>query len=201
MIRTRTIATAVLAAATLAASTLPSLAQSMSSDAPKARFSSATVYTGAPALQTTLSMVIAGGGPSAFSSTKLVGVLAGDKTQAEVQSLTQKFGADDVKSFLNVFNFVVNDSLKYVTEAKIALPSSPSPDPKDGKALAAALYKLGITPAGTYDVEYMLDGLVSHDIHVKVMNDIDAKYGTSADANYHAVLTQAMSDLKSVYGL
>jgi len=201
MIRTRTIATAVLAAATLAASTLPSLAQSMSSDAPKARFSSATVYTGAPALQTTLSMVIAGGGPSAFSSTKLVGVLAGDKTQAEVQSLTQKFGADNVKSFLNVFNFVVNDSLKYVTEAKIALPSSPSPDPKDGKALAAALYKLGITPAGTYDVEYMLDGLVSHDIHVKVMNDIDAKYGTSADANYHAVLTQAMSDLKSVYGL
>jgi hypothetical protein len=201
MIRTRTIATAVLAAATLAASTLPSLAQSMSSDAPKARFSSATVYTGAPALQTTLSMVIAGGGPSAFSSTKLVGVLAGDKTQAEVQSLTQKFGADNVKSFLNVFNFVVNDSLKYVTEAKIALPSTPSPDPKDGKALAAALYKLGITPAGTYDVEYMLDGLVSHDIHVKVMNDIDAKYGTSADANYHAVLTQAMSDLKSVYGL
>ena len=67
MIRTRTIATAVLAAATLAASTLPSLAQSMSSDAPKARFSSATVYTGAPALQTTLSMVIAGGGPSAFA--------------------------------------------------------------------------------------------------------------------------------------
>jgi hypothetical protein len=201
MIRTRTIATAVLAAATLAASTLPSLAQSMSSDAPKARFSSATVYTGAPALQTTLSMVIAGGGPSAFSSTKLVGVLAGDKTQAEVQSLTQKFGADNVKSFLNVFNFVVNDSLKYVTEAKIALPGTPSPDPKDGKALAAALYKLGITPAGTYDVEYMLDGLVSHDIHVKVMNDIDAKYGTSADANYHAVLTQAMSDLKSVYGL
>jgi hypothetical protein len=87
-----------------------------------------------------------------------------------------------------------------VTEAKIALPK-PSANPKDGKALAAALYKFGVNPAGRFDVEYMLDGLVSHDIHVKVMNDIDAKYGSKADANYHAALTQAMTDLKMVYGL
>ena len=33
------------------------------------------------------------------------------------------------------------------------------------------------------------------------MDDIDAKYGKPADGNYHAVLTQAMMDLKSVYGL
>jgi hypothetical protein len=145
-------------------------------------------------------MVVAGGGPQAFDSAKLVGVLAGDKTQAEVASLTQKFGADNVKSFLTVFNFVVNDALKYVTEAKIALPA-PDPNPSDGKALAAALYKQGINPDGRFDVEYMLDGLVSHGIHVKVMDDIDAKYGAAADANYHAVLTQAMMDLKSVYGL
>ena len=180
---------------------LPALAQSPAPQAPKARFSSAHAYTGAPQLPTTLSMVIAGGGPAAFSSTKLVGVLAGDKTQAEVASLTQKFGADNVKSFLNVFDFVVNDALKYVKEQNIALPSTPNPDPKDGKALAAALYKLGVTPSGNFDVEYMLDGLVSHPIHVKVMDDIDAKYGPAADGNYHAVLTQAMMDLKSVYGL
>jgi hypothetical protein len=197
---TRKAAVAFFAAATLTAVALPSFAQ-MSSDAPKARYSSATAYTGAPQLQTTLSMVIAGGGPKDFSSTKLVGVLAGDKTQAEVESLTKKFGADNVKSFLNVFNFVVTDSLKYVTEAKIALPSTPSPDPKDGKALAAALYKLGVTPAGSFDVEYMLDGLVSHDIHVKVMDDINKKFSPAADGNYHAVLTQAMMDLKSVYQL
>ncbi len=170
------------------------------SAAPKARFSDAGAYTGAPNLPLTVSMVVAGGGPQAFEATKLVGVLAGDKTTAEVASLTQKFGADNVKSFLTVFNFVVNDALKYVTEAKIALPA-PSPDPSDGKALAAALYKQGINPDGRFDVEYMLDGLVSHGIHVKVMDDIDAKYGAAADANYHAVLTQAMTDLKSVYGL
>jgi len=194
------LAAALLATITLAA-TLPASAQMAGSDASKARFSSAPVYTGAPQLATTLSMVIAGGGPAAFDSTKLVGVLAGDKTQAEVASLQQKFGADNVKSFLTVFNFVVTDSLKYVKAANIALPSTPSPDPKDGKALAAALYKLGVMPSGSWDVEYMLDGLVSHPIHLKVMDDIDAKYGNAADANYHAVLTQAMMDLKAVYGL
>jgi hypothetical protein len=46
----------------------------------------------------------------------------------------------------------------------------------------------------------MLDGLVSHTIHLKVMDDIDAKYGTTADANYHAVLATAMNDLKTLYG-
>lgn len=167
----------------------------------KARFGDAPAYLGPPNLPVTLSMVIAGGGPAAFDSTKLVGVLAGDKTQAEVANLQQKFGADGVKSFLNVFTFVVSQSLRYVSAAKVQLPSQPNPDPKDGKALAAALYKLGVTPAGHFDVEYMLDGLVTHDIHVKVMDDIDARYGAVADANYHAELTQAMLDLKEAYGL
>jgi hypothetical protein len=33
------------------------------------------------------------------------------------------------------------------------------------------------------------------------MDDIDAKYGLPADADYHVVLTQAMKDLASVYHL
>ncbi len=193
----RSAAMALVAGAALLASAAPSLAK-----ADHARFSSATTYTGAPALPTTLSMIVAGGGPSAFQSTKLVGVLAGDKTAAEVASLQAKFGADNVKSFLDVFDFVVNDSLAKVTAAKVPLPSQPDPSPTDGKALAVALYTLGVNPdTKTFDVEYMLDGLVTHPIHVAVMDDIDAKYGKAADANYHAVLTQAMMDLKSVYGL
>jgi hypothetical protein len=75
------------------------------------------------------------------------------------------------------------------------------PAPTDGKALSAALYTAGVTPAGRFDVEYMLDTLVTHPIHVQVMNDIDAKYGVAADGNYHAVLTQAIYDLKSAYKL
>jgi hypothetical protein len=166
----------------------------------KARFSDSTTYSGTPNLGLTLSMVAAGGGPTSFSSTKLVGTLAGPLTQAEVASLTAKYGAANVRSFLDVFTFVVNDSLRIATEKKVALPAQPAVDPTDGKALSAALYTAGVHD-GHYDVEYMLDTLVSHPIHVQVMDDIDAKYSRTADANYHVVLTQAMTDLKAAYHL
>ncbi len=159
------------------------------------------VYTGKPDLPLTLSVVLAGDGPKEFKTVKLVHALAGDKTAGEVASLTKKYGAANVAQFLKTFDFVINDSLAIVTKAKIALPSDPEPDPKDGKALAAALYKAGTDSKGKFTVEYMLDHLVSHPVHVQVMKDIDKKYGVKADATYHVALTQVMSDLKAVYGL
>jgi len=188
---------AVLAAAlvTLGTATLPALA-----DAPHARFSDAPSYMGHPSLPVTLSLVVAGGGPGKFETTKLLALLAGDKTSAEVAKLTKEYGKTNVVSFLTVFNYVVDDALKIATEKHVALPPVPNPNPENGKALAAALYNLGVVDGG-FDVEYMLDGLVSHPIHVQVMNDIDVKYGRHADANYHQVLQTAMTDLKGVYGL
>jgi hypothetical protein len=180
--------------AALAAGWLPGVTHAPS------RFSGPGVYTGAPALPVTLSMVIAGGGPSNFQTTTLVGVLAGPKAGPEVASLTKKFGATKVGNFVTVFNYVVADTLKIVTAKHIALPKTPSPDPKDGKALAGALWGAGQTGQG-FNVEVMLDRAVSHGIHDQVMTDIDAKYGLAADADYHAVLNQAMHDLASVYGL
>ena len=194
MLRFRIAALAALAGV-LVTATMPAGA------AATARFSGAPVYTGAPNLPLTLSLIVAGGGPTNFDSGKLVGTLAGPLAPAEVKSLTAQFGADNVSSFLTVFNFVISDSLRLVTAAKVPLPSTPVPDPTNGKALSAALYTAGITPTGRFDVEYMLDNLVTHPIHVQVMNDIDAKYGAPADGNYHAVLTQAMLDLKSAYKL
>lgn len=167
-------------------------------DAPS-RFSGPGVYTGAPALPVTLSMIVAGGGPNDFNALTLVKTLAGDKTDAEVASLKAKFGDEKVGNFLTVFNFVVNDSLYIVGEDKIALPTQPNPDPKDGKALAQALWNAGQTGNG-FSVEVMLDRAVSHPIHDQVMDAIDKKYGIAADADYHAVLNQAMNDLASVYG-
>ncbi len=167
-------------------------------DAPS-RFSGPGVYTGAPALPVTLSMIVAGGGPNDFNALTLVKTLAGDKTDAEVASLKAKFGDVKVGNFLTVFNFVVNDSLYIVGEDKIALPTQPNPDPKDGKALAQALWNAGQTGNG-FSVEVMLDRAVSHPIHDQVMDAIDKKYGIAADADYHAVLNQAMNDLASVYG-
>jgi hypothetical protein len=198
MIRLRTAALAFTAVAAFAAFTPPAFAKKNSVE--HARFSKASVYLGTPALATTLAMADAGGGLANFDSVKLVRVLAGERTTAEVSSLQQKFGADNVKSFLEVFNFVVNDAVAKITAAKVALPTAPNPSPSDGRALAAALYALGVNPlAKTFDIEYMLDALVTHPIHLAVMDDIDEKYGRPADGNYHAVFTQAMVDLKAAY--
>ncbi len=197
---------AAVCAATLLGSALPSLAaDSMMKSMPDlnmsaaSRFSGPGVYTGAPALPVTLSMVIAGGGPSNFSTLTLVKALAGDKTGPEVASLKKKFGDEKVTNFVKVFDFVVADTLKIVTAKNIALPKTPNPDPKDGKALAQALWNAGATPNG-FQVEVMLDRAVSHGIHDQVMTDIDKKFGVGPDADYHAVLTQAMHDLAGVYG-
>lgn len=164
------------------------------------RFSGPGVYTGAPALPVTLSMVVAGGGPSNFKTVTLLKVLTGQKFDAEVGKLTGQYGKAKVGNFINVFDYVVADTLKIVTEKKIALPKTPSPDPADGKALASALWGAGQTGTG-FSVEVMLDRAVSHGIHDQVMKDIDAKFGVAADADYHAVLNTAMHDLASVYGL
>jgi len=133
-----------------------------------------SVYTGAPKLANTLSLVVAGGGPKHFSTVTLFGVLAGDQAKAEEDALTKKFGAANFTQFVKTFDFVINDSLAIVTKAKVKLPAKPDPDPKDGKALAAALYTDGIDN-GNYNVEYMLDALVTHPVHVQVMKDIDKK--------------------------
>jgi hypothetical protein len=160
-----------------------------------------SVYTGSPDLPLTLSMISAGGGPSNFKTTTLVGVLAGKNADAEVAKLTQQYGADNVKMYLTVFDFVVNDAVKRATEAGVKFPSTPSPNPSDGAALTAALYKAGVDPASGFNVEYMLDHLVSHPIHDQVMDDIDAKFGKSADGVYHAVTLVVFGDLKKAYNL
>ena len=188
-------AVAIVATAAL----LGSAAQAQPPDT-KARYSNAGVYSGPPDLPLTLSMIEAGGGPAHFKSTTLVGVLAGPATKAEVAKLTKQFGAKNLQSFLTVFDFVVSDSLRLVNEKHVALPKRPKPAPSDGKALSAALYGDGIEN-GRYNVEIMLDHLVSHPIHDQVMDDINAKYGGIADANYHIVLTQAVLDLKAAYKL
>lgn len=165
------------------------------------RFSgSCCIYTGAPALAVTLSMVEAGGGPSNFSTVMLLKTLTGPHFDSEVAKLTGQYGKAQVGQFLKTFDFVVDDSLRIVGEKKIALPSQPDPNPKDGQALAGALWRAGQTGQG-FNVEVMLDRAVSHPIHFQVMSDIDAKYGLAADAQYHAILTTAMKDLAAAYQL
>ncbi len=162
------------------------------------RFSAPGVYTGAPDVPLTLSMTLAGGGPEHFATVPLIKILAGSKTDAEVAALREKFGHQAVQAFVAILPFAVDDSLRIVKQKGIALPSKPHPSPQDGEALAGALWAAGQT-GHSFNVEVMFDRTLSHDIHIQVMKDIDAKYGIAQDADLQAVLNQAMHDLAAVY--
>jgi len=90
----------------------------------------------------------------------------------------------------------VPDSLDKATKAGVTLPA---PD-LSGKQLAATLVSAGLDSHGVFYTEFLLDKAVTHDIHMAVMDDIDAKYGAPADTNYHRITNQAMVDLAHALG-
>jgi hypothetical protein len=155
------------------------------------------VYSGKPMLKVTAALVNAGGGPANFSTAKAVTAIAGEKlTGAEVAKLTKQYGQDKVGEWLKVGDFAVADALKIATAAGVKLPASKT----TGTALGAQLVKLGLSK-NTFYVEFMLDKLLSHGIHNKVMDDIDTQFGQAADASYHKISTQAYYDLAHAMGM
>jgi hypothetical protein len=158
----------------------------------------AIMYEGTPDLPLTSAIVAAGGGPSHFSSAKLFQVLAGRGARAEAKKLTDQFGAADVKTTFAIFDYAIDDTIVVATARHIVLPR-PRPDPRNGKALALALYRAGVTPDDRWDVGYMLEHLITHPIHHVIMNDIDAKFGKDDNAVFHIALDQMMHDLGMAY--
>ncbi len=156
------------------------------------------VYTGAPNLPATVALVMAGGGPGHFSTAKaLTSMVGAATTGAEVAKLTKQYGKAKTTQFITTFDFAVNDAVAQALKAGVKLPA---PAPLKGKDLAVALVKVGLTPDGTFWTGLMLDHATGHDLHVTVMNDIDAKYGQKADADYHQVANQAFYDLAQALG-
>jgi hypothetical protein len=155
------------------------------------------VYNGSPALKVTASFVSAGGGPGDFSIANALTAMVGEKVvQAEVGKLNNQYGKEKVDSWIEVFNFAVKDSLKIATAAGVSLPEA---DLK-GKKLATTMVKAGLDKDGTFWIGFLLDKAVTHKIHVQVMDDIDAKFGEEADANYHRITNQAMYDAAQALG-
>jgi hypothetical protein len=159
------------------------------------------VYTGAPALNVTAALVMAGGGPANYSTAAALTAMVGKATvTAEVAKLSKQYGAAEVTQWLKTFDFAVNDSLKIATAKGIKLPAA---DPKlTGKALATTLAKAGTDADGVFQIEFLLDKAVSHGIHVQVMNDIDKAPGfrKKADLDYHTVSNQAFYDVAQALG-
>jgi len=153
-------------------------------------------YTGAPDLQGAISLVTAGGAPGHFSLVAALTSLVGAATtKAEVAKLIKQYGAEKAKSFITVQNFAVNDAVKKALAAGVKFPKPMV----HGKALAVRVVKLGLVN-GAYYEGVQLDHLVTHAIHESVMDDIDTKFGTEADGNYHRIANQAHYDLAQALG-
>ncbi|WP_417276603.1 hypothetical protein [Castellaniella sp.] len=155
-------------------------------------------YTGAPALQATAALVAAGGGAEHFTFDKALVSMLGEKTvNAEVAKLTKQYGEKEVKTFIDGMTYAVKDGLMRATEAGVKLPEAPA-DLK-GTALAKALVQAG-TVDGTFWSGYLFDKALSHDLHNKVMADIEVKFGHDTDKITHKVLNQAMYDVAQALG-
>lgn len=158
------------------------------------------IYHGDPALAATAALVEAGGGAQHFTFSQALVSMLGEKTvNAEVAKLTKQYGKKNTEDFVNGMTFAVNDGLKRATEAGVKLPAAPA-DLK-GVKLAKTLVEAGTTPDGAFWSGYLFDKALSHNIHVQVMADIDAKAGHAADENTHKILNQAMYDVAHALGM
>jgi hypothetical protein len=162
-----------------------------------------TRYLGAPDLPLTVAVVQAGGGAQHFDSLKLLGVLAGANANAEVQSLTQRYGRERVTSFVVTFNHAIDDALAAATQAGVKLPDPPPGLAQDGKQLSGQLVEAGTMNNGRFDVGYMIEHLVSRPIHVTIMQQLDAdpEVGPQRNADFHVILTSVIQDLRAQYSV
>lgn len=184
--------TAAQAGADVPAATPPPQAKPMQASA--MNWFGGPTYDGAPALTVTAALVEAGGGASHFSFSRALVSMLGEKTvDAEVAKLKQQYGAKNVADFIGGMSFAVDDGLRRATEAGVKLPAAPAN--LKGATLARTLVTAGTAPDGTWWSGYLFDKALSHDLHVRVMQDIDAKFGHGADENTHRILNQAMYDV------
>jgi hypothetical protein len=161
-----------------------------------------TRYLGPPALPLTAAVVAAGGGAATFDSVKLLAVLTGPQEPVEVATLTRRFGKARVGAFVVTFNHAIDDALGVATKAGVTLPPVPA-YLQTGPNLSARLIAAGTMANGRFDVGYMLEHLISRNIHVAVMHQLDAdpEVGAARNADFHVILTSLMDDLKIQYGV
>lgn len=149
-------------------------------------------YLGKPALEVTASFIKAGGGTSNFSTAKAFTAMLGEATvKSEVAKLTKQYGAKRVQRWLEIFDFAVADAIKIATAAKVSLPKGTL----SGAELAKTMVQSAMDKDGTIYVELLFDKALSHDIHERVMDNIDKKFSPEEDMDFHRICNQALYDI------
>lgn len=157
------------------------------------------VYSGAPVLEATSSLVAAGGGAGHFSFAKALTSMVGPElTQKEVAKLQAQYGKKEVGEFIRGWDFAVEDGLKVATSKGVTLPAPTL----SGKKLASTLVQAGLNNDQTFWIGTVFDKSLSHPIHVQVMDDIDNNpaLGKDVDFRVHQISDQAFYDLAHALG-
>ncbi|MGZ3498320.1 MAG: hypothetical protein ACXVAK_12255 [Vulcanimicrobiaceae bacterium] len=159
-------------------------------------------YLGQPDLPVTAAVVQAGGGATNFDSTKLLGVLF-DNDQQTLAAFTTKYGAQRVTQFAQTFNYAIDDALRVATNAGVKLPDPPADLTTNGSALCAALVHDGTMPDGRFDIGYLIEHLLSRQVHIAIMHDMNAdqSIGTQKNADFHVLFTDVLNGCKAKYKL
>jgi hypothetical protein len=155
-------------------------------------------YTGEPSWDMTAGFVGAGGGAKTFSTATAFTAMLGQQTIAkELIKLKREYGETRVKQWFVVFDFAIDDALKQATAAGVTLPDASL----SGQDLATAMVKASMDKHGTVWSELFLDKAVGHDVHMKVMDDIDQKFSAEDDKDYHRITDQALYDIGKTLGV
>ena len=160
-------------------------------------------YLGTPDLPLLAAMLAAGGGPRHFYGLTLSAMLTAQHRDAEVASLTSRFGARRMTRFFATFDTFVDEAVDVAIAKHVVLPRANPVLARNSYELAASLRAAGIMPDGRFDIGYFVEHLVSRPIHKEVMDRVNAdpKIGPAANADFHLILTAEMDDLKSLYHL
>ncbi|MHB8634864.1 MAG: hypothetical protein ACYC96_00155 [Fimbriimonadaceae bacterium] len=150
------------------------------------------MYLGAPTLDVTAAMVRAGGGASDFSIKRALVVAAGkDWATSELSHLNAKYGAAKMRRWTETFNFAVTDSQRKNARAGVVMPTAHM----QARPLAMAMVNAGVDKNHLFTTDLWMDRTESHNVHMKVMSDMDKQYGSDADADWHQVSNRLFYDL------
>ncbi|MDQ2679607.1 MAG: hypothetical protein M3Y21_01095 [Candidatus Eremiobacteraeota bacterium] len=155
------------------------------------------IYTGVPALSITSAFLQAGGGPGSFSTVRALGSMFGqDEVSNEFAKLKTQYGQTRADQFVKTSDFAVRDAFEWAGKDNLKFPASAA---FGGSNLGLALEKSGETNRILW-TGYLLDKLFTHKITMQVMADIDAKFGTIANSDYHRISNQLFYDLNQSLG-
>jgi hypothetical protein len=151
------------------------------------------VYLGSPTASVTAELYHVGGEAGGFSSIRALNAMAGEPAvTAEFAKLRGQYGGAAIDAFVKTFDYAINDGWTRAGQKNVTFGA---PATLPGNTLAVALITAGSADDGTFWTDLMLDKLLTHGVHVQVMEDVDSRYGADADAQTHRIANQLFFDL------